>query len=228
MIEAVLFDFAGTLFAPRDAGERVRGTAARLGIGLAPAEVERLAAAYVTAGLPGGPYPASVPPHLEAAYAQRDLLPQAHRAAYLGLLSTVADAAPGFAEALYDEITDPGHWVPYADTHEVVARLVEAGITVGVISNVAFDLRPILRAHGLPELAARCALSYEHGAVKPQPALFEAALRELGAPASRTLMVGDHPVADGGAASVGCRTLILPMSPPGRRHGLDEVLRLVG
>jgi HAD superfamily hydrolase (TIGR01493 family) len=225
VIEAVLFDFAGTLFAPRDAAERVRGAARDLGLAPDEEEVARLAAAFLRAGLPGGPYPARVPAALEAAYARRDLEAAAHREAYVGLLSPVAGAA--FAEALYEEVTQPAHWVPYADTHAVVGRLVEAGLAVGVVSNVAFDLRPVLRAHGLPALAEHCTLSCEHGAAKPEPALFAAALRDVGAAAERTLMVGDHPLADGGAAAAGLQTLILPMSPPGARHGLDAVLERV-
>jgi hypothetical protein len=40
-------------------------------------------------------------------------------------------------------------------------------------------------------------------------------------------MVGDHPTDDDGGGALGIRTLILPMSPPGARHGLDRVLALV-
>lgn len=106
--------------------------------------------------------------------------------------------------------------------------LADGGLAVGLVSNVAFDLRPILRAHGFGVLADHCLLAYEHGAAKPDPSIFRAALATLGTSAASTLMVGDHPDADGGAAAIGCRTLLLPMSDPGSRHGLDQVLELVG
>ena len=226
-IQGVLFDFAGTLFAPRAAHEWVRHAGDALGWDPTDDAAAALAERYLEAGLPGAPYPASVPSHLEAIYAQRDRRPGAHRAAYVALLSEVEAPVAGFAEALYEQISAPEHWIPYADTHRVVEALAGRGIRMGVISNVGFDLRPILREHGLAELADRCTLSYEHGAVKPEPALFLAALESLGLPAGSTLMVGDHPVADGGAAEVGCQILVLPMSAPGKVHGLERVVAMV-
>jgi HAD superfamily hydrolase (TIGR01549 family) len=109
----------------------------------------------------------------------------------------------------------------------VVVALDARGIKLGVVSNVGFDLRPILWHHGFEVLAAHCTLSFEHGVAKPDPAIFEAALTGLQASPAETLMVGDHPVADAAAASVGCRTMLLPMSPPGATHGLEGVLRVV-
>lgn len=226
-ITTVLFDFAGTLFLPLPAGEWVVAAARRSGIELSAPETEALAADYLRVGLPGGPYPASVPESLRTAYAERDLSNDAHRRAYVGLLSTVAGPSPTFAEALYDEVLLPDSWVPYADTRPVVGALREAGIRIGVISNVGFDVRPILRHHGVAELADACTLSFEHEVVKPAPAIFHAALDSLGSTPGETLMVGDHEEADGAAADVGCETLILPMSSPGATHGLQRVLQRV-
>ena len=62
-------------------------------------------------------------------------------------------------------------------------------------------------------------------------ASFARAFEALAVSADRALMVGDTPGHDGGAASVGIQTYILP-GPfrSGRREsrGLDAVLRLVG
>jgi FMN phosphatase YigB (HAD superfamily) len=226
-ITTVLFDFAGTLFCPLSAGEWVTAAARRSGTELSEPETEALAAAYLRVGLPGGPYPASVPEPLRSAYAERDLSRDAHRRAYVGLLSTVPGPSPTFAEALYDEVLLPGSWVPYADTRPVIGALCEAAIRIGVISNVGFDLRPILRHHGAAELADACTLSFEHGVAKPAPAIFRAALDSLGSTPGETLMVGDHAEADGAAADLGCDTLILPMSAPGATHGLQRVVHRV-
>lgn len=227
-ITAVLFDLAGTLLVPRAAGEWVVRAAAQLGVRMDDAELAALADGYLAVGLPGSPYPASIPPHLEHAYATRDLDSGAHREAYVGLLQTIPEPCDGFAEAVYAQSTDPDVWVPYADTAEVVGTLADSGVPVGIVSNAGFDLRPVLHHHGLGRLAEHCTLSFEHGAVKPDASIFRAALDALGTPAEETLMVGDHPTADGGAAALGCPTLILPMSPPGAAHGLDRVLALVG
>jgi FMN phosphatase YigB (HAD superfamily) len=225
-VDAVLFDFAGTLFAPQPAAQQVALAAERLGVVLSPGERERVAAQFLRAGMPGGPYPASVPEELASIYAQRDLGPEAHRAAYVALMSTVP-APAGLADAVYERVRLDDGWVAYSDTHETIQALSDRGVQVGLVSNVGFDLRPILRAHGLGQLARHATLSFEHGVAKPSPEIFERALASLDARPADTLMVGDHPLADGGAAVLGIRTLILPMSQPGSRHGLDRVLALV-
>jgi FMN phosphatase YigB (HAD superfamily) len=224
---AILFDFAGTLFAPRDPTERVTHAARQFGIRLNNRDRRGFADSYARAGLPGGPYPASIPLEVEPRYDERDLGPEQHRAAYVALLSTVAGPCDGFAEALYEQTLRPDGWVPYQDTVAVLDALAVAGIRVGLISNVGFDIRVILVGHGMGALAESATLSFEHGLTKPDPALFALALDRVGATAEQTLMVGDHPIADGGAADAGIKTLLLPMSPAGSVHGLAHALALV-
>lgn len=225
-VHAVLFDFAGTLFAREPAAQQVALAADGLGVVLTPRECESLAAQFLRVGMPGGPYPTSVPEELEAIYAQRDLGPDAHRAAYVALMSTIR-APGGLAAAVYDRVRLKDGWIAYSDTHETIQALTDRGVRVGLVSNVGFDLRPILTAHGLDQLACHATLSFEHGVAKPSPEIFQRALASLDTQPADTLMVGDHPIADGGAAALGIHTLILPMSQPGSKHGLDRVLALV-
>ncbi|HEX8977193.1 MAG TPA: HAD family hydrolase [Solirubrobacteraceae bacterium] len=225
-LRAVLFDFAGTLFMPV-APEKMMATAlARLGLDPGPAEVERLARGYATAGIAGGPYPRHVPAELARLYAARDLSAENHRRAYVGLGATV-DGPPGLPETFYDELLRPESWVLYADARAVLQALTGRGIVVGVISNVGFDLRPVLRGHGLAGLAERLAMSFEIGATKPGAALFRVALQRLGTRAAETLMVGDNAEADAGGLALGMPTLLLPMTPPGSHHGLAVVDSIV-
>ena len=226
-VQAVLFDFAGTLFSPQPAAQWVASAAREIGLELSPAEVARLSERCLAAGLPGAPYPSTVPDHLASDYAQRDLDPAAHRTAYVGLLEGAVDSRAGLAEAIYERILQPRGWVPYRDARGVVGTLAERGLRLGVISNVAFDLRPSLRHHGFAVLAECCTLSFEEHVTKPDARIFRAALDKLGTTASETLMVGDHAEADGAASELGMRTLIWPMSPPGSEHGLARVLAVV-
>jgi HAD superfamily hydrolase (TIGR01549 family) len=225
-VDAVLFDFAGTLFAPQPAARQVELAAEKLGVVLTPRECELLAERFLDAGMPGGPYPDSIPEQLRALYEQRDLTPEFHRAAYLALMSTV-DAPAGLAAAVYDRVRVADGWIAYSDTDHTVYSLIDRDVPIGLVSNVGFDLRPILSAHGMDQLARHATLSFEHNVAKPSPEIFRLALASLNAQAENTLMVGDHPHADGGASALGIRTLILPMSPPGSRHGLERVLELV-
>jgi HAD superfamily hydrolase (TIGR01509 family) len=227
-VRAVLFDFAGTLFMPRAANELVVEATRALGLDLAADDLRRLADDYTAAGVPGGPYPATVPDHVESLYERRDLSPDTHRAAYLGLLSNVNPPHPDLPAAIYERILEPDGWVPYADAREVVEELGRRGVRAGLISNVGFDVRPILRAHGFGQLARSATLSFEVGVIKPDRRIFEAALAALGSDAAETLMVGDHPEVDRGAEVLGIRTLILPMTPAGGVHGLTQVLSALG
>lgn len=227
MIDTVLFDFAGTLVMPRFGPEQVSDAARSLGLELSCEDCRALAEECWAAGFPGGPGPQALPDRLRAVYDRRDLSSEDHRAAYVGLISTVALPHPGLGEGIYDQILRPEAWVLYADARGVVEALEHRGIRIGVISNVGFDIRPILSGHRLEVLARRCTMSYVVGAIKPDPRIFEVALDALGAEPSTTIMVGDHAEADRGGEAIGIRTLILPMSSPGGEHGLAEVLGVI-
>jgi HAD superfamily hydrolase (TIGR01509 family) len=88
-------------------------------------------------------------------------------------------------------------------------------------------MRQASRGSGLLEHLDAVVLSYEVGAVKPEPAIFVAACEAVGVVPADALMIGDHAAADGGAADAGIRTLLLPMSPAGEDRGLFAVLALV-
>jgi HAD superfamily hydrolase (TIGR01509 family) len=225
-VEAVLFDVAGTLAMPEHRDAWLAAAAAEVGVTLDGGAARALASALEVAGRPGGPYPTTVPDHAAAAYNARDTDPAAHRAGYVGLLSTVDLPHPRLAEALYERILVPDGWSAYPDAAPVLRELRARAIRTVAVSNVGFDLRPILAGLGLLEHLDACVLSYEVGAAKPAPEIFRAACAAAGTPPAATLMVGDHPSADGGATALGIRTLLLPMSAAGAPHGLDAVLAL--
>lgn len=226
-VDAVLFDFHGTLAQVEDPIEWVRAAAAECGVTLDRARATVLADRLVTAGRAGGPLPARVPPHLAEVWAERDLYEHAHRAAYVGLAATVDSGVDGLAEALYERLLRPEGWLPYADTADTLRALRAAGVPVAVVSNIGFDIRPLFAAWGLAELVDAFVLSYEVGRVKPDPAIFLRACGALRVDPERALMVGDTP-ADAGAVRAGCLALVLPASDPGRANGLSAVLDLVG
>jgi HAD superfamily hydrolase (TIGR01509 family) len=222
-IEAVLFDVAGTLAIPEEREAWVVGAAATAGV--AVDDVAALAAELERVGRPGGPYPSRVPDALVDSYNNRDSGPEVHRAAYAGLLAT--RAAEPLATALYERILRPEGWAAYPDAAPTLRALRDRGLRLAAVSNVGFDLRPVLDGLGLLALLDAVVLSYEVGAVKPDPAIFRTACSAVGVEPQHALMVGDHPEADGGATAAGLRTLIIPMSPPGAPHGLGAVLDLV-
>ncbi|WP_371687546.1 HAD family hydrolase [Micromonospora sp. KC721] len=224
-VEAVLFDFHGTLAQVEEPHEWVRQAAAACGVTLERMRATVLADRLVTAGRAGGPLPARVPPRLAELWADRDLYEHAHREAYTGLAETVDAGIEGFADALYERLLAPDGWVPYPGAEPTLRALREAGLKVAVVSNIGFDIRPLLAAWGLDALVDAYALSYEVGRCKPDPGIFLRACGMLGVDPERTLMVGDTPT-DAGAVHAGCAVLVLPCADPGRDNGLGAVLDL--
>ena len=208
-VEAVLFDFANTIFRMIDAEEWLR----RTGIDEPALVVTRLAEAARR-------------PEVAAAQVGRDTDAEAHRRAMYAWFSAV-DALRGHEKAAYDRMIADDSWVPYGDTEPVLRALFERGIPVGVVSDIAWDISAHLAHHGMAHLVDAYALSHEVGREKPDPQIFLKACADLGVDPRRTLMVGDNPARDGGAAVVGIRALILPAEHRTGERGLHQVLALV-
>ncbi|OEU86245.1 hypothetical protein DB35_15485 [Streptomyces abyssalis] len=214
-VRAVLFDFSGTLFQISGYEDRIR---AALPHPVADPEMEEILTA-LEAGL-------ADPEVIEAQHG-RDVSSKAHRHAFTTWYASATALAP-YAEELYAQLQAPEHWRPYADSAATLARLAERGIATGVVSDVGWDLRATFAHHGLADHFGTWVHSYEHDSEKPDPRLFLHACGELGVSPEDTLMVGDHPAKDGGAAGAGLRSYVLPAgASPGSERGLDAVLRML-
>ncbi|MGI5366883.1 HAD family hydrolase [Streptomyces iakyrus] len=219
-VQAVLFDFSNTIFQMIDLEtwlRRVGSAAGRLAVLDEPGAVanisEQLRAAFRL-------------PSVVARQEGRDLSSERHRRAMWRWWEQV-DFLRGAEEAAYRELTAPDAWVPYPDTEPVLRALHQRGMRVGIVSDFAWDLRTHLEHHGLDALIDTCVISYEQGREKPDPQLFLKACAGLGVDPRATLMVGDNPVRDGGAAACGLRTYILPAEHRTGERGLMDVQRLV-
>jgi HAD superfamily hydrolase (TIGR01493 family) len=205
----VLFDFSGTLFRLEEEDSWFTDITVdeKAVDGHVQAELMR----RVTA-----PTGSSVPMTQEQQHnwANRDLEPHLHREAYLHVLResglTGHDAAN-----LYPKLVDPASWTPYPDTAAALNGLRNAGIKTAVVSNIAFDLRPALAAAGTA--ADEYVLSFEVGAVKPDPVIFETALTRLGIAPADALMVGDSEETDGAARTLGCAFALVDPLPTAER-----------
>jgi HAD superfamily hydrolase (TIGR01509 family) len=218
-IDAVLFDFSGTLFRLEEDDSWFDGIEVdeRQIDGHVQAELMRRMTA------PTGQH-VDMPPDAYHAWVNRDLAPNLHREAYLHVLRESGVAAQ-HAEKLYALMTDPLNWTPYPDTRDVLGSLHRRGVKTAVVSNIAFDVRPAFASLGAAEFVDEFVLSFEVGAIKPDAAIFETASTRLGVEAARTLMVGDSDEADGGARDVGCQfALVDPLPTVERVDGLQRAL----
>ena len=204
-LRAVLFDFSGTLASCEARDDWFAG----MGLDAAQRAEVMYRLTHPTA---------SVTHH---AWEYRDLDPTSHREAYLHVLQT-SGLADEHAEELYRRVTDPAEWSVYPDTAFVLKSLRQNGIRTAVVSNIAWDIRPVLTAAEVDEFV----LSFEVGAAKPDTRIFTAALERLGVRANDTVMIGDSEENDGAARELGCSFALVDPLPISRRPtGLIDALR---
>ncbi|HEY4376220.1 MAG TPA: HAD family hydrolase [Acidimicrobiales bacterium] len=216
-LDAVLFDFGHTLFDNADATARAAALATESG---QPFDAQAFGLTYAAVR-----ERSRTPEELAKG---RDLSAALHRSCWLALLAPFDELVPGLAEVLYGFESGVHGWVPYPDSAATLDALAGAGLRIGVVSDTGWDLRPLFAMHGLDRHIESWMFSFEHGAAKPAPRLFETACAELGVDPRRTLMVGDSYLTDGGAADAGLLALVLPGVPNGAFRGLDAVLRVAG
>jgi HAD superfamily hydrolase (TIGR01493 family) len=221
-IRAVLFDFSGTLFRLEQDDTWLTDLTDDAGD---PLDVEAQTELMRRMTAPVGQV-VDLTEEYQHAWHARDLDPQLHQKVYLEVLRQSGVPQVEQAKALYDRLIDPSQWTPYPDTEQALKAPSGEALAVGVVSNIAFDIRPAFAARGLAGCVDTFALSFEVGAVKPDPALFRAALERLGVPAEDALMVGDSEEADGGARELGCAfALVEPLPTTERPDALLAALR---
>ena len=110
----------------------------------------------VTAGRAGGPRPHRVPPHLAEVWADRDLYPHAHRAAFTGLAATVEAGIDGLRRrAVRPAACAAEGWRRTRTPLPTLRALRAAGVPVAVVSNIGFDIRALADALGIDDAGRR-------------------------------------------------------------------------
>jgi HAD superfamily hydrolase (TIGR01509 family) len=214
--EAVLFDFGSTLFGHPDGAGFVRATAAGMGVEVDLAEADALWN-EIRAELAGQ----------TARWGRSDVDAEVWRQRSETVFGLADRLVQGLGPAIDASMHDPWAWVPYADTEATLRALGAAGVRIGVVSNTGWDVSEPFQVRGLDGLVDAWVFSYELGVAKPDAQLFLTACEKLGVAPASTLMVGDDPMADAGAAAVGLTAVILPLVPPGAIRGLDAAVSLV-
>ena len=114
-----------------------------------------------------------------------------------------------FFDRVYDTFRDSQGWALFPETLDVLKELKALDLKLGVISNFDSRIYSVMDSLDVRKFFDAVILSSEAGFSKPDPEIFEAAIRSLGLPASEILLVGDSPHDD---------------VAPGVRAGLSAVL----
>lgn len=101
-------------------------------------------------------------------------------------------------QLLHDYITNfQHHCIPFQNMHELLQRLTQQNIKIGIITNGFTDFQiNNLRALNIHTYTNTILVSEAEGIKKPHPEIFERALQKLDIKASECLYVGDHPEND--------------------------------
>lgn len=92
----------------------------------------------------------------------------------------------------------------YDDVLPVLASLRERGVKTALVSNCSHSTRPVVERLGFDEAFDRVVLSFEVRAMKPDPAIYRAALEQLGGVRpEHAVFVDDQPQYCDGAAAIG-------------------------
>ena len=123
----------------------------------------------------------------------------------------------------------------YDDTLPVLRELRDQGMRRAIISNCDHFTRPAVEALGLEDEVDAVVLSFEVGALKPNPAIYRVALERILADASETIFVDDQTGYCDGAEALGIRAFRIDregsddLDPNGHTHirDLRQLLELI-
>ena len=131
----------------------------------------------------------------------------------------------------YEPVLEHAHLA--ADVRPTLAALRDGDVRLAVVANTIHQGAVIdrhLEQLGLLEFFPVRVYSTEHGVRKPNPLLFQAALKQLGVAASEALFVGDDPKLDiFGAQRAGLRAAVRipPHNPRGGRGMADYAIERI-
>ena len=218
-LRVIFFDAAGTLIGlPRGAAFHYVDVASRHGLSLPLAEMDG-AFRQVWREMPAPTVTRVRRPDDDKGWWRR----------FVGRVLDRCAVAPGaldreaYFEELFAEFAKPGVWDVFPETRSVLARLA-GEYQLGIISNFDRRLRLIIDELGIAPLFKHIVISSEVGADKPDPWIFQEALRLAGVRASEALHVGDEPQGDWeGAAQAGLQVFKLKRPENSLREVLGKV-----
>lgn len=102
------------------------------------------------------------------------------------------------------------YWIPFDSVHAVLEDLKNHPLSMGVISNWDNTARGLLQHFGIIDFFDHCIISSEVGINKPDPEIFQVAMRKANVEPQNCLYVGDNYYDDAiGSRKAGMEVLII-------------------
>jgi len=221
MIKAIFFDGLGTLFhLTRSVGHHYALVGSEVGLTLDPHQLDD---AFYSAW--------KKMPHRGAIAGPRENDDKGwwHELVDL-VLAQVAPALSefdrdNFFEIAYEHFAEPGVWELYPEVSGVLEQL-QPSFQLAIVSNFDGRLRFILQHLGISNFFEHIFISSEIGADKPDPEIFQRALKLIGLKPKQVLHVGDDPERDWEAASAAGLSIFRLDRPKNSLRELVTTLKL--
>lgn len=188
--QVIFLDAVGTLFG-------VQGSVGQIYSDLAQAhgveaEAESLNSAFFKAfkAAPKMAFPNSDPTQIPAQEYAWWYDIAAKTFAAVGARESFSDFDRFFAD-LYAHFSQATPWEIYPDTRQSLTRWQNQGIELGLVSNFDSRIYSVLEVLGLKGFFDSITICSEVGAAKPEPKIFEIALKKHSCPADAAWHVGD-------------------------------------
>ena len=131
-----------------------------------------------------------------------------------------------FFHELYDLFAKPEVWRIYPDVEDLLKNLKKQGKKMGIVSNWDSRLFHICDGLELNQYFDFVLASAVFGASKPNPKIFEEALKRSGVEAKEAVHIGDSFKDDiNGASSVGMPAILIDRHPKVRPHQHHPTIR---
>jgi putative hydrolase of the HAD superfamily len=130
----------------------------------------------------------------------------------------------GLRDVLVENTQKSANWdVILPETREAIER-IRGDYSTAVISNADGKIAEVLRRRGIADCFKSITDSGIVGQEKPHPAIFQAALRAMQAPAAESLYVGDvYSVDYVGARNAGMQAILFDVAGVYRDRGVERV-----
>ena len=178
-VKAVLFDAAETLFTTRGSVGEIYGSVG--GEYGSKAQPDTIQAAFVRNFRGAGPVSVE-----NQKLWWKDIVHRVFTEA--GMVGNFDE----FFDRVYDTFRDSQGWTLFPETREVLAELKNQGYKLGVISNFDTRIYSVMDSLGILQFFDAVTTSSETGYCKPDPEIFEAAVRALNVAPSEVVIVGDN------------------------------------
>lgn len=223
MIRAILFDVYGTIAGWRPSRYLLQKRACdELGLGAAVTP-EGILRGYARADAFMAAENASRPIRLRDEKGKAAFFSEYERLVLQGCGITIS---PDQALAIFNRLRKtPSSLVPFDDVVPTLRVLRERGLTLGLISNIDQRGADLMSDLGLSSRLDFAVTSWEIGAEKPDPRVFQAALDRAQVVANEAVMVGDQPGSDIiGAVQAGIAAILIDRD--GNHPGYDACPRI--